>query len=159
MLFSDRIVFPPALAFIAMTIGYFTFYKLIQFENDQLTFAFWIGFVVGYLIYDLIHYSLHHIDTSKNKKGWFHKLQQYHNQHHFGGEQKGFGVSSPFWDYVFKTTMSKRKVHWMIFVAFFQISNIWHLILLLVSVILLLGLKFFDFYKEDPMVTNLNLWN
>lgn len=112
-LFSDRIVFPPALAFIAMTIGYYTFYKLIQFENDQLTFAFWIGFVVGYLIYDLIHYCLHHIDTSKNKRGWFHKLQQYHNQHHFGGEQKGFGVSSPFWDYVFKTTMSKRSVHWI----------------------------------------------
>lgn len=82
----DRIVFPPALAFITMIIGYYTFFQLIQFENEQLTFAFWIGFVVGYLIYDLIHYSLHHIDTSKTKRSWFHRLQQYHNQHHFGGE-------------------------------------------------------------------------
>jgi hypothetical protein len=36
-------------------------------------------------MYDLCHYGLHHIDTTKNKGSYFHKLQRYHNQHHFGG--------------------------------------------------------------------------
>lgn len=105
-------MFPPALTVIAFILGYFTVYKIINFSNLQIDLAFWVGFMIGYWIYDLIHYSLHHIDTSKGKKGsYFHRLQQYHNQHHFGGEEKGFGVSSKFWDIVFRTEMSKKVVH------------------------------------------------
>jgi sterol desaturase/sphingolipid hydroxylase (fatty acid hydroxylase superfamily) len=46
---------------------------------------FKLGFLSGYLMYDLCHYGLHHVDTTKNKGSYFHKLQRYHNQHHFGG--------------------------------------------------------------------------
>jgi 4-hydroxysphinganine ceramide fatty acyl 2-hydroxylase len=99
------------LAFFTITLGYFTLYQILKFPNPQINFAFWIGFEIGYLIYDLTHYSLHHIDTSKGKGGYFHNLQRYHNQHHFGGEELGFGVSSKFWDIIFRTEMTKRKVH------------------------------------------------
>jgi sterol desaturase/sphingolipid hydroxylase (fatty acid hydroxylase superfamily) len=60
---------------------------------------------------DLIHYALHHVDTSNNKGGYFYRLQQYHNQHHYGGEERGFGVSSKFWDIIFRSgfTTSKKK--------------------------------------------------
>ena len=44
-----------------------------------------------------------YFDSSKNKGTYFHNLQKYHNQHQFGGEVKGFGVSSKFWDIVFRT--------------------------------------------------------
>ena len=82
----DRIVFPPVLALITFCIGYYLIYPWLHFTNMQYDLAFLVGFMIGYWIYDLIHYSLHHIDTSKNKNSYFHRLQQYHNQHHFGGE-------------------------------------------------------------------------
>lgn len=81
----DRIVYPPILAFLTITVGYFTVAQIVWFENPQVTAFFWTGFLIGYFIYDLTHYSLHHIDTSKSKGTYFHKLQRYHNQHHFGG--------------------------------------------------------------------------
>ena len=62
---------------------------------------------MGYLIYDMTHYSLHHLNP---KSGYFKFLQRYHNQHHFSGEDAGYGVSSKFWDVVFRTEMSKPKV-------------------------------------------------
>lgn len=104
-------MYPPALFFFTVLLGYFTVYQFIGFSNPQHNIFFWAGFGIGYLIYDLCHYSLHHIDTSKNKETSFHKLQRYHNQHHFGGEDKGFGVSSPFWDFVFRTQMTKKDKH------------------------------------------------
>lgn len=73
------------LAFITIGLGYLTVYRVLNIPNPQLNATFWTGFLVGYLIYDLTHYSLHHIDTSKNKGTYFHNLQRYHNQHHFGG--------------------------------------------------------------------------
>lgn len=56
-----------------------------------------------------MHYALHHVDTSKSSGGYFHRLQQYHNQHHFSGEEKGFGVSSKLWDIVFGSGFTKKK--------------------------------------------------
>lgn len=67
--------------------------------------------MLGYFAYDLTHYSLHHIDTSKNKGNYFHRLQRYHNQHHFGGDELGFGVSSKLWDIVFRTELPKKSKH------------------------------------------------
>ena len=85
--------------------------KLIPITNPILFAFFWIGFGIGYICYDLMHYSLHFIDTSNSKRGWFHRLQQYHNQHHFGGEEAGFGVSSPLWDIIIGTGFTRKKQH------------------------------------------------
>lgn len=109
--FRDRLVYPPSLALITIGLGYISVYQIIRIPNPQLNFAFWIGFLVGYLAYDSTHYFLHHVDTTKHKGTYFHSLQKYHNQHHYGGEDRGFGVSSKFWDIVFRTEMTKRKVH------------------------------------------------
>jgi len=60
-------------------------------------------------MYDISHYLLHHVDTSKNKGGFFHRLQKYHNQHHFGGQEAGFGVSSPLWDIILNTGYKNKN--------------------------------------------------
>lgn len=102
-------VHPPVLLSIELTILFPLAVKIIRI-NDPILFAFfWIGFGIGYIAYDLTHYSLHHVDTTNHKGGWFHKLQKYHNQHHFGGEEAGFGVSSPLWDYIIGTTFTKNN--------------------------------------------------
>jgi len=61
-------------------------------------------------MYDCTHYALHHVDTRKHKGSYFHRLQKYHNQHHFGGEEAGFGVSSKFWDIIFRTGFKNPDV-------------------------------------------------
>ena len=85
-IFRDRLVYPPSLFLITVMIGYCTFGQFLIMGSDQITFFFWMGVLFGYFCYDITHYALHHVDTSKNKGGYFHKLQKYHNQHHFGGE-------------------------------------------------------------------------
>ena len=61
-------------------------------------------------MYDCTHYALHHVDTRQYKGSYFHRLQKYHNQHHFGGEEAGYGVSSKFWDIIFGTGFKNPDV-------------------------------------------------
>jgi dihydroceramide fatty acyl 2-hydroxylase len=59
-----------------------------------------IGFVAGYLAYDMVHYYIHH-GQPKNWTG--RTLRRLHMLHHFRDPERGFGVSAPWWDYVFST--------------------------------------------------------
>ena len=78
-------MFPPALQAITCAIGYFTVCRVITFENSMIMACYWSSFLAGYCTYDICHWSLHHIDTAKHSGSYFHRLQKYHNQHHFGG--------------------------------------------------------------------------
>ena len=40
----------------------------------------------------MIPHYLNHFDSSNNKGAYFNYLRKYHNQYHFGGEVKRFGV-------------------------------------------------------------------
>jgi dihydroceramide fatty acyl 2-hydroxylase len=63
------------------------------------------GFLSGYRIYDEIHYALHH-HTPKSRLG--RRLRELHMRHHFQDEEKGFGISAPYWDVVFRTFSERR---------------------------------------------------
>ena len=63
-------------------------------------YPFLAGFALGYLAYDLIHHSIHRDDTKSGVSNW---LRRYHFQHHFAATDRQFGVSTPIWDYVFRT--------------------------------------------------------
>jgi dihydroceramide fatty acyl 2-hydroxylase len=64
------------------------------------------GFLVGYLIYDEMHYALHH-HTPKSRLG--KRLRELHMRHHFQDDERGFGISAPYWDMVFRTYPSPRR--------------------------------------------------
>ncbi len=68
--------------------------------GSPLASPFLAGFAVGYLTYDLIHYHLHQHESANGVFKW---LRRYHLQHHFSVPDRQFGVSTPFWDYVFRT--------------------------------------------------------
>jgi sterol desaturase/sphingolipid hydroxylase (fatty acid hydroxylase superfamily) len=59
-----------------------------------------VGFGVGYLAYDGIHYATHHFRMKSKLGSW---LKRYHMVHHHTGENARWGVSSPLWDWVFGT--------------------------------------------------------
>ncbi len=73
--------------------------------------VFWGAFLAGYVTYDITHYCLHHIDTTDSKQSYLHKLQAYHNQHHFSGEEAGYGVSSKLWDVILGTGFKGLAKH------------------------------------------------
>lgn len=63
------------------------------------------GTVTGYLAYDWIHYYTHHF-RPKTRLGKF--LRRYHMEHHYRDSGSHFGISSPLWDWVFGTSVSRK---------------------------------------------------
>jgi sterol desaturase/sphingolipid hydroxylase (fatty acid hydroxylase superfamily) len=59
-----------------------------------------VGFIFGYVGYDLTHFYVH----NATPKGRVAKLlQRNHLLHHYNDPKRGYGVSAPYWDYVFGT--------------------------------------------------------
>ncbi len=67
---------------------------------------FTAGFLTGYLFYDMTHYAVHHFPI---KGRVFGRLRELHMRHHFQDPEHGFGVSSPFWDVIFRTELQQAK--------------------------------------------------
>jgi dihydroceramide fatty acyl 2-hydroxylase len=64
------------------------------------------GFFVGYLLYDMVHFALHHSRPKSRLGRWFREL---HMRHHFEDDERGFGVSVPWWDIVFGTYSGRAR--------------------------------------------------
>ena len=79
----------------------FLFYGFFLLIFGYLTPSVFAGLVFGYLCYDMLHYATHHFPM---KRGLWLWLKQYHLRHHYKDDQIGYGISSPLWDYVFRTT-------------------------------------------------------
>jgi sterol desaturase/sphingolipid hydroxylase (fatty acid hydroxylase superfamily) len=94
---------PPFVSVILATLLFFSFRAIFGAVYVEPYFA---GFLIGYLCYDYIHFSVHHF-TPKTKLGKL--LKQSHMHHHFITPNARWGVSSPFWDYVFGT-LEERTV-------------------------------------------------
>lgn len=99
---KTRLVMPPVVS-IPLAFLFYGIFSLIFIT--LLKAPVWLpsifaGFILGYIAYDMIHYSTHH---ARMKKGYFRMLRQHHMHHHFQTPDKRFGVSSPLWDYVFGT--------------------------------------------------------
>ena len=92
---KTRLVMPPAGAIPIMAVLYLLFGLIIPQPWIQ---PFCAGFIIGYLVYDYIHYSTHHFPM-RNKLAKY--LKHYHLKHHYSGEGGRYGVSSPLWDWVF----------------------------------------------------------
>jgi dihydroceramide fatty acyl 2-hydroxylase len=64
------------------------------------------GFFAGYLAYDMLHYYVHHF-RPRGPVG--RMLRERHMRHHFQDDTKGFGISAPYWDEVFRTSPRSRR--------------------------------------------------
>lgn len=91
-----RLVMPPVPAIFYATLFYHLFFWTLGRAWGQGTFAF---FLIGYLCYDYIHYSVHHFVP---KTRWGKYLRRNHLVHH-ARHKTYYGVTGPLWDYVFKT--------------------------------------------------------
>lgn len=98
-----RLVMPPAVS-VPLAAGIFGLMWLIA--GYDLAPGLGAGFFAGYLVYDMLHYWLHHFVPSTRLGK---TLRERHMRHHFQDETKGFGISAPYWDEVFRTSPQGRR--------------------------------------------------
>lgn len=99
---KTRLVMPPTVSIPLGLLFYALFYLIVGVALDA---AHWLaplfgGFILGYLLYDLSHYAMHHW---RMKRGYFKTIRRHHMLHHGKTPNQRFGVSSPLWDHVFGT--------------------------------------------------------
>lgn len=99
----DRIVMPVPGAMILGSPILALLFLALGGVNCWATFA---GVVVGYLAYDYTHLATH---FGKPRTRWMKGLRRRHQQHHHAYPDRWFGVSSPLWDYVFRTHVRRGE--------------------------------------------------
>jgi dihydroceramide fatty acyl 2-hydroxylase len=92
-----RLVMPPLLSMPIMLTALAVARLLFGLP---LAYPALAGFIIGYLGYDMVHYYVHHADP-KTRLGL--TVRRLHMWHHFRDSERGYGVSAPYWDYVFGT--------------------------------------------------------
>ena len=97
---KDRLAMPPWLSVIIGTTLLWAFQGLW----GHYGLALLSGFMLGYALYLLMHYSTHAFSPPKNA---FKVIWENHAIHHYKDTNLAFGVSSPIWDYVFGTAPKK----------------------------------------------------
>jgi sterol desaturase/sphingolipid hydroxylase (fatty acid hydroxylase superfamily) len=100
---KTRLVMPPAGGLLLMSLLWWVFSMIVP--GDWLE-GFMAFFIVGYLCYDYTHYAVHHFNP-QSEVGRY--LKRHHMQHHFRDSTRNFGVSSPVWDWFFRTDISNRR--------------------------------------------------
>jgi sterol desaturase/sphingolipid hydroxylase (fatty acid hydroxylase superfamily) len=98
---KERLAMPPLLSITLATLLLLVFRLVL----GDLVFSFLPGFLVGYAFYLSVHYMVHVYQPPKN---WFKILWINHSVHHYKHGEYVFGVSSPFWDYVYGTMKEKK---------------------------------------------------
>ena len=97
-----RLVMPPVVSVPLAFAFFFLFRWVFPATYEGLV----SGLLVGYVVYDMIHYATHHWPM-KSRVGRF--LKEYHLRHHYVDDQRAFGVSTPLWDFIFRTVPSWVK--------------------------------------------------
>jgi len=98
-----RLVMPPA---VSVPLAAAVFGLLYLAFGSSYAPGIGAGFFLGYLVYDMMHYYLHHF----RPRGWLGRmLRERHMRHHFQDDTRGFGISAPYWDDVFRTSPRARR--------------------------------------------------
>ena len=98
-----RLVMPPSASLPLASLFVLAFWAI---ASGPAWLAVSAGFLGGYVIYDEMHFWLHH-HVPKTEMG--KRLRERHMRHHFQDDTKGFGISAPYWDKVFGTATVLRR--------------------------------------------------
>ena len=93
---------------------------ILPFIN-KFMFFLW----VQYVFYEFTHDLIHHLD----KKFWNRQIIHYHMFHHYYKDWNvNYGVTTPFWDYMFGTMSKyhKYKVNFLIYFSWIPVLNLFN---------------------------------
>ena len=104
---KERLFMPPVPSLIlSLTIFAFLYLVFGLFGESSYVFAFFPGFILGYLIYGTMHFAIHAWNPPFK---WMKPLWRNHHLHHYKNTELGFGVSSTLWDHVFGTMFDLKR--------------------------------------------------
>ena len=98
-----RLVLPPVLS-LPLAAGFLGLFVLVL--GTPVGYGVCAGFFAGYLAYDMVHFALHHTHP-RGRIG--RRMRELHMRHHFEDEERGYGVSAPWWDMVFGTYSDRAR--------------------------------------------------
>ena len=98
-----RLVMPPAASIPLASIFIVAFVVVIGTPD---AYPFGGGFLAGYLVYDMVHFALHHHKQRTRFGRW---LRELHMRHHFQDDTRGYGIAAPYWDFIFRTAVDREK--------------------------------------------------
>ena len=101
---TSRLAMPPVVSVVIVS----ALFLICKYLMGPYTYGFLPGFITGYSMYLIVHYVVHAYQPPKNflKALWIN-----HGIHHYKDHERAFGVSSPLWDHIFRTTPKKSKSH------------------------------------------------
>ncbi|MCA0932000.1 sterol desaturase family protein [Lutimonas saemankumensis] len=103
---TERLLMPPVPGLIMASILFAIFYGVFSILGQPvLTWGFFPGFFLGYLLYSFLHRATHVVKPPKR----FKFLWKHHSLHHYKYPDKAFGVSNTLWDHVFGTMPPKKS--------------------------------------------------
>jgi sterol desaturase/sphingolipid hydroxylase (fatty acid hydroxylase superfamily) len=99
---KTRLVMPPVVSIPLAALFYLLYWLVVAqlLGAPQALAPLFAGFALGYVFYDMTHYSLHHI---KLPQGYLHMVRNNHMRHHGQTPNLRFGVTTLLWDKVFHT--------------------------------------------------------
>lgn len=104
---KERLFMPPVPSLILSSVIFSMMYFIAKwFGVSENVFAFFSGFMMGYLMYGTMHYAIHAWNPPYK---WMKPLWRNHHLHHYKNEHRGFGVSTTLWDRVFGTMFDLNK--------------------------------------------------
>ena len=104
---KQRLFMPPVPSLILSSVVFSIMFLAGYIAGiSGYVFAFFPGFILGYLIYGSMHYAIHAWNPPFK---WMKPLWRNHHLHHYKNVELGFGVSSTLWDHVFGTMFDLNK--------------------------------------------------
>lgn len=100
----NRLLVHPSFGMVISAILFAVFYL----ASGSLSAAAGLisGVWAGFLYYEAVHYRVH-FNLSNN--GLIVRQRRLHFYHHFTNNKRCFGVTSPLWDYVFRTALPRQR--------------------------------------------------
>ncbi len=104
-------IYSPAFVSI-IAIAAFVYWPAWLIVGPWPACALTFGVVAGDLAYSVTHHAVHHWSA---RDGWLGRRKRWHGLHHawvpdFAGAPGNYGVTSPFWDYVFRTRLERAGI-------------------------------------------------
>lgn len=99
---KKRLAMPIPVA-ILIALFLLAVFRIAAGHFGQLLFS---GFMLGYAGYLLLHYLIHILGPVNRvmKYLWIH-----HSVHHFKDDHRAYGVSSPLWDWIFRSMPTNEQ--------------------------------------------------
>jgi sterol desaturase/sphingolipid hydroxylase (fatty acid hydroxylase superfamily) len=76
--------------------------------GTHLGTAFTFGMALGYFMYSIVHHAMHFWAFPHDS--YFYRAKHRHALHHYSEIDGNFGVTTPFWDYVFGTALPEPQL-------------------------------------------------